>query len=115
MDLLRASADSSAVRPLPEGARNADSSGSRIRSVPRAEPDGGSGVQSGPLSVGARFLDKYQIREQIGRGGQAWVYHGEHIFTGREVAIKIVHSPRGMTQEMFERAMKRQSQGSRDY
>jgi len=31
------------------------------------------------------------------------VYHGEHIFTGREVAIKIVHSPRGMTHEMLER------------
>jgi eukaryotic-like serine/threonine-protein kinase len=103
MDLLRASADSSAVRPLPEGARSADSSGSRIRSVPRVETDGASGAQSGPLRVGSRFLDKYQIREQIGRGGQAWVYHGEHIFTGREVAIKIVHSPRGMTQEMFER------------
>jgi serine/threonine protein kinase len=103
MDQLRGSADSSAVRPLPEGARGPDSSGSRIRSVPRVESDSAVGEQSGPLRVGARFLDKYKIREQIGRGGQAWVYHGEHIFTGREVAIKVVHSPRGMTQEMFER------------
>jgi len=98
MDQLRGSE----VRRLPEGSqRGPDSSGSRIRSVRRVETDGGD--QSGPLGIGARFLDKYQIREQIGRGGQAWVYHGEHIFTGREVAIKIVHSPRGMTHEMLER------------
>jgi serine/threonine-protein kinase len=103
MDQLRGSADFSAVRLLPDGARGPDSSGSRIRSVPRVETHAAVGEQGGPLRVGARFLDKYRIREQIGRGGQAWVYHGEHIFTGREVAIKIVHSPRGMTQEMFER------------
>ncbi|HYQ02878.1 MAG TPA: serine/threonine-protein kinase [Polyangiaceae bacterium] len=104
MDLMRTAADASAVRPLPEGAqRGADASGSRIRSVQRVDPDASSSDQSGPLRVGSRFLDKYQIREQIGRGGQAWVYHGEHIFTGREVAIKIVHSPRGMTYEMLER------------
>jgi len=103
MEQLRGSAESSAVRLLPEGARGPDSSGSRIRSARRAEPESAVGEPAGPLRVGARFLDKYQIREQIGRGGQAWVYHGEHIFTGREVAIKIVHSPRGMTQEMFER------------
>ena len=103
MGQLRGSADSSAIRPLPEGARGPDSSGSRIRSVRRVDTDSAASEQPGPLRVGARFLDKYQIREQIGRGGQAWVYHGEHIFTGREVAIKIVHSPRGMTQEMFER------------
>lgn len=102
MDRLRDSADASAIRPVPEGARGPDSSGSRIRSLRQEESEGASN-SSGPLRVGARFLDKYQIREQIGRGGQAWVYHGEHIFTGREVAIKIVHSPRGMTQEMFER------------
>ena len=59
--------------------------------------------RAGPLALGARFLDKYEIREQIGRGGQAWVYHGQHIFTGREVAIKIVHSARGMTRELLER------------
>lgn len=103
MDLMRGSAESSAVRPLPEGSqRGPDSSGSRIRSMRNVTLDGAA-QQSGPLCIGSRFLDKYQIREQIGRGGQAWVYHGEHIFTGREVAIKIIHSPRGMTYEMLER------------
>jgi len=75
-----------------------------VRSSPAAsqrplEPKG----PEGPLRIGARFLEKYEICEQIGRGGQAWVYHGRHIFTGREVAIKIVHSPRGMTHETLER------------
>ena len=104
MNQLRSSADGSAVRPLPEGAqRGPDSSGSRIRSAPREASEDATPEPPGPLQVFAPFLDKYQIREQIGRGGQAWVYHGEHIFTGREVAIKIVHSPRGMTRETLER------------
>jgi len=103
MDLLRGSPDASEVRVLPEvSPRSPDSSGARIRSAPRvqAEP---APPPSGPLQLGARFLDKYKIVEQIGRGGQAWVYHGEHIFTAREVAIKIVHSPHGMTHETLER------------
>src|SRR6187551_2341528 len=104
MNRLRPSADASEIRPLPEAAqRDPDSSGSRIRTARMAEPDGPPVERTGPLHVAQRFLDKYQIKEQIGRGGQAWVYHGQHIFTGREVAIKIVHSPRGMTREMLER------------
>jgi eukaryotic-like serine/threonine-protein kinase len=78
-------------------------SGSRIRSSPTIAVDDRRLEQAGPLRIGARFLEKYQIRGQIGRGGQAWVYHGQHIFTAREVAIKIVHSARGMTHEMLER------------
>ncbi|MEO6602634.1 MAG: protein kinase [Polyangiaceae bacterium] len=59
--------------------------------------------EEGPLRNGARFLDKYEIGGLIGRGGQAWVYRGKHIFTGREVAIKVVHSTYGVTQEMLDR------------
>ncbi len=62
-----------------------------------------SRAEQGPLQVGARFLDKYEIVGQVGRGGQAWVYVGTHIFTGREVAIKVIHSPYGVTQEMMVR------------
>ncbi len=78
-------------------------SGSRIRSARIAQADGAALDQAGPLRVGATFLEKYEIHAQIGRGGQAWVYHGQHTFTARQVAIKIVHSPRGMTREMLER------------
>jgi len=112
MSQLGRSPDASEVRALPEGsqrihdmhgAADADSSGSRIRSARMVEVAPALPDQSGPLQVGRRFLDKYEIREQIGRGGQAWVYHGQHIFTAREVAIKIVHSPHGMTRELLER------------
>ncbi|HEY0467715.1 MAG TPA: serine/threonine-protein kinase, partial [Polyangiaceae bacterium] len=103
MTQLQRSPDASASRPLPEASqRGPDSSGSRIRTV--AAADAASAIeQPGPLQIGARFLDKYEIRGQLGRGGQAFVYHGQHLFTGREVAIKIVHSARGMTSEMLER------------
>jgi len=111
MAQLGGPAEASLVQPLPAGYQHspdahgsdADSSGSRIRSARIVEVDSAALEQAGPLRVGARFLDKYEIRAQIGRGGQAWVYHGQHIFTAREVAIKIVHSPRGMTREMLER------------
>jgi len=58
----------------------------------------------GPLKIGAPFADKYEIKGLIGHGGQAWVYRGQHTFTGREVAIKIIHAPYGVTHEMLERA-----------
>jgi serine/threonine-protein kinase len=104
MNQLRHSSDASEFCPLPEAdASDPDSSGARIRtSKPVASADAAL-EQAGPLRLGSRFLDKYAIRQQIGRGGQAWVYHGQHIFTGREVAIKIVHSPRGITRETLER------------
>jgi serine/threonine protein kinase len=60
-------------------------------------------VEQGPLRVGTRFLDKYEIRREIGHGGQASIYLGQHIFTAREVAIKIIHSPQGVTREMLAR------------
>jgi eukaryotic-like serine/threonine-protein kinase len=104
MSQLRSSPDASEVRRLPKGYERApESSGSRIRTCKIVEPREAPLDQAGPLQIGARFLDKYEIKEQIGRGGQAWVYDGQHIFTGREVAIKIIHSPRGMTREMLER------------
>jgi len=58
----------------------------------------------GPLKIGAPFAEKYEIKGLIGHGGQAWVYRGQHTFTGREVAIKIIHAPYGVTHEMLERA-----------
>jgi serine/threonine protein kinase len=48
-------------------------------------------------------LDKYEIRREIGHGGQASIYLGQHIFTAREVAIKVLHSPQGVTREMLAR------------
>jgi len=104
MNQLRCSPDASEIRRLPEGCqRNPDSSGPFVRTSRTAGPEQAPLEQAGPLQVGARFLDKYEIKQQIGRGGQACVYLGQHIFTGREVAIKVIHSARGMTRETLER------------
>jgi eukaryotic-like serine/threonine-protein kinase len=104
MNQLRRSPDASEIRRLPEGSqRSADSSGPWMRTSCSPEPEHTPLDRSGPLCIGARFLDKYEIKQQIGRGGQACVYLGRHIFTAREVAIKIIHSSRGMTRETLER------------
>lgn len=58
--------------------------------------------KQGPLRVGQKFL-KYSIREQIGRGGHAWVYHGHDPFLDHDVAIKILHRQGGVTGDMLRR------------
>ena len=63
-------------------------------------------AEDGPLRIGSRFLGKYEIVGHLGSGGQAWVYRGLHSVTRREVAIKVVHSPFGVTREMRERGEK---------
>jgi serine/threonine-protein kinase len=61
-------------------------------------------TEGGPLKIGSRLIDKYEIKALLGKGGQAWVYRGQHVFTRREVAIKIIHSAYGVTNEMLVRA-----------
>lgn len=47
----------------------------------------GPGV--GPSSIGTGiYIDKYRVVEQIGQGSMGVVYRGEHLITGRKVAIK---------------------------
>lgn len=48
--------------------------------------------RKGPFQPGDRFLDKYEIRELIGKGGQAFVYDAYSAFMDRSVAIKIIPS-----------------------
>jgi serine/threonine-protein kinase len=59
--------------------------------------------RQGPLEVGQKFL-KYTIREQIGCGGHAWVYHGHDSFLDNEVVIKILHRHGGVSEDMLRRA-----------
>jgi serine/threonine protein kinase len=63
-------------------------------------------AEEGPLRIGSRFQGKYEIVGHLGSGGQAWVYRGLHLVTRREVAIKVIHSPYGVTREMRERGEK---------
>jgi len=60
-------------------------------------------TETGPLAIGGVFLEKYQIAAALGHGGQAWVYRATHVVDGREVAVKVIHSPFGMSHEMLNR------------
>ncbi len=57
----------------------------------------------GPLSAGDTFLSKYEIKDLIGQGGHACVYHAINTFMGREVAIKVLHRPGGIDRESLRR------------
>ncbi|HTQ04569.1 MAG TPA: serine/threonine-protein kinase [Polyangiaceae bacterium] len=59
-------------------------------------------AQQGPLGLGEKFL-KYSIREIVGKGGHAWVYAGRDEFFDRDVAIKLLHRPGGVTPDMLRR------------
>jgi len=41
--------------------------------------------------VGTLLADKYQIKEIIGKGGMGVVFGAEHTWTGRDVAVKVIH------------------------
>jgi serine/threonine-protein kinase len=56
----------------------------------------------GPLRLGERFL-KYGIERLLGRGGHAWVYEGHDPFLERKVAVKVLHRPGGVTEDMLRR------------
>lgn len=58
--------------------------------------------KEGPLKVGGRFL-KYSIQRLLGTGGHAWVYQGNDPFLDVQVAIKILHRPGGVTNDMLRR------------
>lgn len=59
-------------------------------------------AKEGPLKVGGRFL-KYSIQRLLGTGGHAWVYQGNDPFLDVQVAIKILHRPGGVTNDMLRR------------
>jgi serine/threonine-protein kinase len=61
-----------------------------------------AGDKAGPLKIGGRFL-KYSIQRLLGTGGHAWVYQGHDPFLDVEVAIKILHRPGGVTNDMLRR------------
>ena len=40
-------------------------------------------------------VGKYKLHEIVGRGGMGVVYRGEHVYIGKEVAVKILHEGYG--------------------
>ncbi len=57
----------------------------------------------GPLRPGQKFLGKYEIREQIGKGGFSRVYHAHYPWGRRDVAIKVLYRDSGLTDELLYR------------
>jgi serine/threonine-protein kinase len=58
---------------------------------------------NGPLRPGETFLSKYEVRDLIGQGGNACVYHAVNSFMGRHVAIKVLHRAGGIDRESLRR------------
>ncbi len=40
-------------------------------------------------------MGKYKLHEIVGRGGMGVVYRAEHVYIGKEVAVKILHDGYG--------------------
>src|SRR5688500_4553443 len=55
--------------------------------------------------IGSVFADRYEIREEVGRGGAAVVYRARDIKHDRDVAVKLLHSEltQSMSAERFAR------------
>src|SRR6266540_4414518 len=51
-------------------------------------------------------VGKYKLREIIGRGGMGVVYRGEHVYIGKEVAVKILHDGYGGREESIKRFLR---------
>ena len=51
-------------------------------------------------------VGKYKLREIVGRGGMGVVYRGEHVYIGKEVAVKILHEGYGGRDESIKRFLR---------
>jgi serine/threonine-protein kinase len=51
-------------------------------------------------------LGKYKLHEIVGRGGMGVVYRGEHVYIGKEVAVKILHEGYGGRDESIKRFLR---------
>ncbi len=49
---------------------------------------------TGPLVLGDTFLEKFEVRSLLGKGGHAWVYECFDRFLHRPVAVKVIKTLR---------------------
>jgi len=47
---------------------------------------------AGPIIVGTRIADRYEIEEALGRGGMGQVFRVRHVGLGRKFALKLLHT-----------------------
>jgi serine/threonine protein kinase len=51
-------------------------------------------------------VGKYKLHEIVGRGGMGVVYRGEHVYIGKQVAVKILHEGYGGRDESIKRFLR---------
>jgi serine/threonine protein kinase len=51
-------------------------------------------------------VGKYKLHEIVGRGGMGVVYRAEHVYIGKEVAVKILHEGYGGREESIKRFLR---------
>jgi len=51
-------------------------------------------------------VGKYRLHEIVGRGGMGVVYRAEHVYIGREVAVKILHEGYGAHEDAIKRFLR---------
>ena len=51
-------------------------------------------------------VGKYRLHEIVGRGGMGVVYRAEHVYIGREVAVKILHEGYGAREDAIKRFLR---------
>jgi serine/threonine-protein kinase len=51
-------------------------------------------------------VGKYKLHEIVGRGGMGVVYRGEHVYIGKQVAVKILHDGYGGREESIKRFLR---------
>src|SRR5580704_11600405 len=51
-------------------------------------------------------VGKYKLHEIVGRGGMGVVYRGEHVYIGKDVAVKILHAGYGGREESIKRFLR---------
>ena len=59
-------------------------------------------------------VGKYKLHEIVGRGGMGVVYRAEHVYIGKEVAVKILHEGFGGREEIDQAVPARGARGQPD-
>ena len=68
----------------------------RFGAAPRPDPDP-------PLSTGTMVGERYRVQEVLGEGGMGRVYRAQHVFLGREVALKMLRRDQAADAETLAR------------
>lgn len=64
--------------------------GQRAELPPPVDP--ATRTQTGPIAIGTRVADRYDIEQALGAGGMGQVFRVQHVGLGRKFALKLLHT-----------------------